>query len=274
MARVDYERMAAVYDAARDRTLDQRQPWREALAGYLPPRCGHAVLDLGAGSGQWSGAFTAWYGTPVVAVEPSAGMRAAASAKRLDQVRVVGGRAEAIPLRAGAVAAAWLSAVIHHFDDLDRCARELHRVLCGQGRVLVRGAFPNAPDLVDVVLLRWFPGAARVLATYPSLGDTVAAFTRGGFALEAARGVVDLATTSLREACERVRLRADTLLRLLPDDEFEEGLRRMEAEAAAEAGRDDEDPPGPVFGRLALLVFAKQTPAARAEPSERDEEPA
>jgi hypothetical protein len=44
MARVDYDRMAAVYDAGRDRTLDQRQAWREALGRHLPDAEFHAGL--------------------------------------------------------------------------------------------------------------------------------------------------------------------------------------------------------------------------------------
>src|SRR6266540_2771728 len=196
MARVDYDSMAAVYDAGRGRTPDQRRAWREALSQHLPAACGcpGGVLDLGAGTGQWARALVAWYGVPVVAVEPSAGMCAAAGAKRLDQVRVLGGRAEAIPLRSGAVPVAWLSLVLHHLDDPESCALELHRVLCDNGRVLLRGVFPDAAELVDLsFMLEFFPGAERVLATFPSLADTVALFERSGFTLVGTQGVTDLA---------------------------------------------------------------------------------
>jgi ubiquinone/menaquinone biosynthesis C-methylase UbiE len=44
----------------------------------------------------------------------------------------VGGRAEAVPLRDGSVAAAWLAFVVHHVADLARCAA------AGAGRRLVR----------------------------------------------------------------------------------------------------------------------------------------
>jgi SAM-dependent methyltransferase len=187
-------------------------------------------------------------------------MRAAA-AKRLDGVLVVGGRAEAIPLRAGANSAAWLSLVLHHLDDPDACAAELHRVLCPHGLVLLRGAFPDAgDDLLDLsLLLRFFPGAGQVLASFPRLDRTLAVFDRAGFALVALRGVADLAAVSLRDALRRLRLRADTVLRHLPDAEFREGLRRLELAAAAE---DPERPPPPVFGRLPLVVLAKRNRVA------------
>jgi ubiquinone/menaquinone biosynthesis C-methylase UbiE len=258
LARVDYDRMAPAYDAGRGRTLDQLRPWREALTEFLPRPCGcrGGILDLGAGTGQWAAALAGWFEQPVVGVEPSAGMRAAAAAKHLDRVLLVGGRAEAIPLAAGACSAAWLSLVLHHLDDPAQCAEELRRVLCLHGLVLVRSAFPDAGELLDLsLLLRFFPGAKRVLASFPPLDDTVALFERAGFALVATRGVAELAAVSLRDALGRMRLRADTVLRQIPDAEFHQGLRQLEQAAAAE---DPERPPAPLFGRLPLVAFARQ----------------
>jgi len=262
LARVDYDRMAAAYDAGRGRTLDQLRPWREALTEFLtePRGCRSGILDLGSGTGQWAAVLSRWFERPVVAVEPSAGMRAAAAAKQLDRVLLIGGRGEAIPLAAGACSAAWLSLVLHHLDDPARCAEELHRVLCPHGLVLVRSAFPDAGELLDLsLLLRFFPGAKRVLAGFPRLDHTVAMFERAGFALAATRGVADLAAVSLRDALGRIRLRADTVLRHLPDAEFHQGLRRLEQAAAAE---DPERPPAPLFGRLPLVALAKTGPKA------------
>jgi SAM-dependent methyltransferase len=183
-------------------------------------------------------------------------MRAAAAAKRLDGVRLVGGSAEAIPLRGGAASAAWLSLVLHHLDDPDACAGELHRVLCEHGLVLLRSPFPDAGGLLDLtLLLRFFPGAERVLASFPRLDDTLAVFERAGFEHVATRGVADIAAVSLRDALRRTRRRADTTLRHLPDAEFEAGLRRLELAAAEE---DPHRPPAPVFGRLPLVVLAKR----------------
>ena len=78
------------------------------------------ILDLGSGTGQWSGRLARWFDVDVVGVEPSEGMRANA----IDAVRVfaIVGQAEQIPLRADGVDAAWLSVVVHHFDDLDAAA--------------------------------------------------------------------------------------------------------------------------------------------------------
>ena len=122
--------------------------------------------------------------------------------------------------------------------------------------VLLRGAFPDAGDLLELTLmLRFFPGVERVLASFPRLDDTLAVFERAGFRHVTTRGVADLAAVSLRDALRRTRRRADTALRHLADAEFERGLRRLELAAATE---DPHRPPPPVFGRMPLLVLAKR----------------
>ena len=82
MAWVDYDQLAAVYDRDRAQPLEAMEPWRTALAAYLPPASGLPVLDLGAGTGLFSAAIAHWFDAAVVAVEPSQGMRRQAQAKR------------------------------------------------------------------------------------------------------------------------------------------------------------------------------------------------
>ncbi|HEX9341986.1 MAG TPA: hypothetical protein VF995_00020, partial [Actinomycetota bacterium] len=132
---------------------------------------------------------------------------------------------------------------------------------------LLRGVFPDIPELVDLTfMLRYFPGAERVITTIaPRLDETVAVFAGAGFSLEHVEGVTDIATASLRDAAARTRLRADTALQHLPDTEFEAGLRRLEADAAAE---DPTQPPAPVYGRIPLVVFAKSTSESESEGAE------
>jgi hypothetical protein len=55
---------------------------------------------------------------------------------------------------------------------------------------------------------------------------------------------------SMRELSERVRLRADSTLELLSEDEFATGMARLEAAAAAETSR------APIREALELVVFA------------------
>jgi hypothetical protein len=96
-------------------------------------------------------------------------------------------------------------------------------------------------------LFRYFPGAGRIAEGFPTVEATVAAFQAAGFGFQALQQVPQVSAPSLRVAVERVRLRADSTLALLSDDEFAAGLAALECAAAAE--------PTPVVDHLDLLVL-------------------
>lgn len=248
--RIDYDRVARSYHRARDMPLDALAPWRAALVPFLPPGTRLPILDVGSGTGLFSRAFTRWFGVAVIAVEPSGGMRE--EARRLGvnpRVLLVAGRAEALPLRDGSGGGAWLSTVIHHVGTLDACAHELRRVLAPGAPVLIRGTFPSLLD--GVTLFRYFPEAARIAATFPSIEDTCTVFGAAGFTRAGLDQVPQVSAPSLRVFGARVRRgrHADSTLAPLTDAEFARGLRVLETDAAAERA------PTPVVDRLTLLVF-------------------
>jgi ubiquinone/menaquinone biosynthesis C-methylase UbiE len=248
MARIDYNAVAADYDRARGLPPDAIGAWRQALQPYFPPDERSRVLDLGAGTGVFARAFVSWFDAEIVAVEPSAGMRAEATRLSDDtRIAVIGGDAEHIPLRIDTCDAAWLSTMIHHVPDLGACAVELRRVLRNGAPVLIRSGFPGRADLVS--LFRWFPEAARVVDTFPSVEAIIATFGHAGFAFERLDAIPQVSAPSLRASLERVRLRADTTLRGITDEAYAAGLARLEAAAAAELE------PAPVVDHLDLLVL-------------------
>jgi ubiquinone/menaquinone biosynthesis C-methylase UbiE len=255
MAWVDYDQLAAVYDRDRAVPLEALEPWRAALAAYLPAASGLPVLDLGAGTGLFAAAIAQWFGTEVVAMEPSEGMRRQARATRAHpRVAWVGGLGEQLPLRDGCCDSAWLSTVLHHLSDLATCAGELRRVVRPGGWVLVRNAFPDRPE-PGTRLFTFWPSARAILARAPTVQATIATFRAAGFTLHRLEQIADQSAANLKEAYERARVRADSLLRLLPDAEFTKGLEALERAAAAETT------PIPVLRRLDLLVL--QAPESR-----------
>jgi ubiquinone/menaquinone biosynthesis C-methylase UbiE len=248
MARVNYDQMAASYDCGRGMPLEGLEGWRDALAAYLPPASGRPVLDLGAGIGLFAAAMATWFDARVVGVEPSGEMRRQArQAHAHPRVAYVGGEAGRLPLRDDSCAAAWLSTVIHHIGDLAGCARELRRVLEPGGPVLIRSSFPGRH--AGISLFRFFPGARQIAETFPTVEATVAAFAAAGFAFRTLQPVPQVSAPSLLAAVERVRLRADSTLKPLPDKEFAEGLAALERAGAAEKV------PTPVIDYLDLLVL-------------------
>ena len=234
MARVDYNRAAGSYDQGRAHPLHVFDEWRVRLAEHLPLGADGPVLDVGAGTGIWAGAIVAWFGLPVIALEPAAGMRAAARAKGLpSQVAIVGGDSQAIPLSGASCRAAWLSTVIHHIPDLGACAAEVRRVLQPGAPVLIRSSFPGRHD--EIPLFRFFPGAGRVARTFPTVDQTVAAFSGAGFALTSLERVHEQRDGTLADWVTRVQAvrHVDSTLDTLTDEEFEAGLTTLQAAAAA-----------------------------------------
>ena len=249
MARVDYERMAAGYDAGRDYPPDRRLAWRDALATHVDPT--RPVLDLGAGTGQWAGLLAGWFSVDVVAVEPSTAMRSAGRNRADPRVRWLAGQAERLPLADGTVGMVWLSAVWHHLSDPGVAAAALARVLRPGGVVCLRGAFPDAGALQELSVLRAFPEAAEVLATFPTLAQLTATLTAAGFRHVETVGVTEPGALSTAEVHQRAAARADTLLRLLPDPVYQRRLAALASAASAEAA------PRPWPARLPLVVFTR-----------------
>lgn len=242
MARVDYDKQSAVYD--RGRSLPP-----EAIAIWMVTARRHVgavdeILDLGAGTGRFSAELADAFGANVFAVEPSAGMRKQAATKRHPRVHLLAGAAESLPLADASIDFAWLSNVIHHFDDIVKAAEELRRVVRTTGTVLVRSAFGNTP--VES-LYRFFPGAKRFVGTFPTVPEVIAAFDEAGFSSFLTEQVSQLLADRLADLVERTRTRADTTLELLSDQEFGRGMRKLEAAARRETG--------PVYDVLDVLVI-------------------
>ena len=247
MARISYDdQTAAAYKAVREVPRAGLWEWREAVRRHLRPSQGMILVDVGAGTGQFSSAFNDWFDLSVVAVEPSAAMRD--QIPHTPAIRVLEGNASALPLPDESADAAWLSLVIHHIPELEVAAHEIRRVLRPGAPVLIRQGFPDRyepsgnlkPDSIE--LIRWFPETARTASTFPSLKDTGQAFAAAGFHQDALEQVRETRPASLAEFLGQVDTfrQADTTMRNLTEDEFARGKERLRR-----AVRDAEGTPNP-----------------------------
>ena len=222
------------------------------------------MLDIGAGTGAFATAFHDWFGARVIAIEPAAAMRSRIPRRR--GIEILGGCAEALPIRGASADGAWLSTVIHHLPDLTAAARELRRVLRPGAPVLIRSVFPGRNGAIT--LARFFPETARILDTYPTAGQTCAAFAAAGFEPVTLEPVPQQTAPDLNTFARRLRRDADTLLRGITDEEFAHGMDRLQAAAssqparpvaACQAAQTHLRPPparaGPVIDVLDLLVL-------------------
>ncbi|MGN9811284.1 class I SAM-dependent methyltransferase [Micromonospora sp. BQ11] len=241
MALISYDDTdSAAFAATRDLPPTSLDRWRHAVHHHLRLRATTTLLDLGAGTGAWASAFTAWFGVRVVAMEPAASMR-----DRCGHRPLLAGDATALPLRDSSVDAAWLSTMVHHIPDLDAAARELRRVLRPGAPVLIRSPFPGRHQRIG--LFHWFPEAVRVLDTYPDLVRVRTAFAAAGFPVSSVEPVAQTTATSLADFARRLDRRAHTPLQLISDAEYEAGVDRLRAAAPHVTG--------PVVDHLDLLVL-------------------
>lgn len=227
MARISYdEQTAAAFKAVREVPRDGLAEWREALRRHLRPSRGMILADIGAGTGAFAAAFSDWFGLSVLAVEPSAAMRA--QIPRSPAIQVLEGDAGALPLPAESADAAWLSLVIHHIPDLGAAAHEIRRVLRPGAPVLIRGGMSGRID-DRIELVRWFPETARTAGTFPSVEDTCRAFAAAGFRQDALEQVRETRPGSLADFLGQVDTfrQADTTMRTLTEEEFLRGKERL-----------------------------------------------
>jgi ubiquinone/menaquinone biosynthesis C-methylase UbiE len=248
---VDYEgAMARDFNAGRALSAHAAAVWHSAMEPYLGRAA--SVVDVGSGTGRFSVLLARWFDAMVAGIEPASGMlKIAAVEGRHPNVSYSAGRAEELPLKGNSFSATLLSNVYHHVLDRRSCARELYRVLRPDGWVLIRGAFGGR--LGEITLFDYFPEAKAVCEQFPTLTETVENFSASGFEFESIRPVVQQTCSSLKELSARTRLRADTTLILLTDEEF---WRRQ---AALESAAEREAQPAPIIDTLDLLVLRKTT---------------
>jgi ubiquinone/menaquinone biosynthesis C-methylase UbiE len=245
---VDYARQAAQYSRGRALSDDARAVWRAVTKRWLGALAPLHVLDLGSGTGRLTPLLAEWLGCRVTGVEPSADMRAVAVREATHPaVEYLAGEAASIPLDKSACDGAWLMHVIHHVPDRAAAGRELARVLRPGGRLLVIGAYTEARR--EIPLFRYFSEALRIIDAFPLAEEIIADLAPAGFEHETTEAVRYVSAPGLRAAAERTRLRADTTLQLLTDEEFARGQARLDAAAEAETT------PRPVTSQVDLIVL-------------------
>jgi hypothetical protein len=164
----------------------------------------------------------------------------------ISDVEVAAGTAERLPVPPRSARGAWLSTVVRHVDDVPAAAPALRSTLVKDARVLIRGIFRDRFD-PDMPLVHWFPEAAEVLATYPSVEETCRNFAGAGFRPVALEDVRQPVAPSPGDVLRRLRREADTLLRGISDEAFERGRRNLAAAARTSTE--------PVEACLSLLVL-------------------
>lgn len=221
---MNYDRTADEYARRRTPADAKLSIWGEEVRPYLAGS--DVVVDLGAGTGAFSGALRGWGASQVIAVEPSTPMQAEATP--MSGVHRVTARAEAIPLRGSIADAIWISTAFHHFEDPRRAVAECRRVLKERGKVLIRGFVPGHTELAWLTL---FPGWEKAVARFQSLETLHELFLEASFRLVHDDRVEEgTQTYANRAAFSEIMRDADSILTALSDAEVDAGITALRSQ--------------------------------------------
>lgn len=219
--RVNYDAVAPHYDRHRS----ARGPHAARLAALASAAPGPWRLEIGAGTGNETQVMAQTPGPPIVALEASAGMIAQAAAKGAP-AHWVRAKAPDLPVVDGACGFVYGVYVLHHFTTLrpllNACLRALRSGGCA-AFVTVSQEFIHAHPMN-----RYFPSFAKVdAARFQPVPEIETAMGAAGFARVASESNTDPPRPIDAAYFEKVAARFISTYALLPEDEFQDGLRRL-----------------------------------------------
>jgi len=229
----DDVRLAGVYQPGNEMPEASLRAWTD-LIGSFSPRSAPAVVEIGAGTGMFCAAMARWLRASVVlGVDPSVPMLAQARRySRHPCVHYVAGTADSVPAQERSFDLALLSRVVHHLPDRRACALELARILRPDGVVVIRTTFRENLDALVYhywPLLR--PSDAR---RFPARQEVLADFTAARFTVRQVTSFAQPVAASLRDYHTRMATRPQSKFTQLTSAQFQQGLRLLETDAAAE----------------------------------------
>jgi demethylmenaquinone methyltransferase / 2-methoxy-6-polyprenyl-1,4-benzoquinol methylase len=159
-----FDGLAGRYDLLNDvLSLGQDRYWRKVVARAVGAGPGQLVLDLAAGTGTSSRAFTG-AGARCVACDFSLGMLRAGAAKPAARVRFVAGDALDLPFRDLSFDAVTISFGLRNVVDPDTALNEMLRVTRPGGRLVVC-EFSHLPVRgLDAAYSRYLAAALPMIA--------------------------------------------------------------------------------------------------------------
>lgn len=243
---------AGRYDSARSLPPETKTLWLDALRSSIPQREIRKVLDLGCGTGRFTGALGKTFGCPVVGVEPSAAMLDVAVSRNEPDVEWKQGQAERIPLDNQAVDLVYMSQVFHHFVEPRRALQEINRVLTPTGYLAIRNGTREHND--ELQWLKFFPAAFEIEEERtPSAQEVRDLVCSHSFYMISHRTINQLFASSYAEYFEKVSQRGLSALIAIDDEAFQSGLQRFK-HWASQQPRDL-----PVYEPVDLFIFQKKS---------------
>jgi ubiquinone/menaquinone biosynthesis C-methylase UbiE len=253
----DNRHVAQRYDAARALPAATLDLWMDTLQQLIPQPI-TCLVDVGCGTGRFTGALATTFGCVTLGLDPAGPMLQAAQTTHCPAMHWVQAAAEAIPVVSHTFDVAWLSQVIHHLPDWAVVCRELHRILRPGGYLVVRNGTQETNAMTP--WLRCFPEARAVeqcrIPSRQAIIDQITAHAYDGVVL---RTVWQVFASSASSYYDKIAQRGLSALITISDDAFAAGLQRLQAWARAQPAHV------PVYEPVDVFVFTT-APLLRKEP--------
>ena len=243
--------IASRFNKSRGLPPDVEAAWSDLIRRQVGhPSPAGVTVDLGCGTGRFTGILARTLGGAVVAVDPSIQMLTAArETVALPRVHFALGRAEAVPLADASAGLVFMSMSYHHVADRAAGLCSIRRVLRPGGLLSIRTCSREALD--TYVYQRFFPQArAFDEVRMPSRGELRADAAAAGFTTRAFDVVHQRIADDIGEYRDKVALRAYSDLQAITDEQFAAGFERFSSWCATQP------PNRPVVEDVDLFTFA------------------
>ena len=230
---MDYDAtdVPAVYDQSRSHGPEILDLWMRAVARHVSDRPVRTILDLGCGTGRFTGALATGFAATVIGVDPSKKMLQQARVKSVNgRICYVCGSGEAIPLCAGSVDLIFMSMVFHHFTSSVTVARECRRVASHGGTVFLRAG--TREQIPAYPYVNFIPATKPLLSERLNTRDEITqTFERAGFRTMAVDVIVQQIAASHQEYADKLAAGGDSILASLGTRDLNEGLGALRRHA-------------------------------------------
>ena len=228
MRKADYGQIAATYDAARPLSDQNLDLWVDLISRRIGSRRRIEFLDLGCGTGRFTFAIAARPGYSVTGADVTIEMlRKAREKEEISRISWMAHDAVFSPYLAESFDAVFMSHLLHHVHKPKDVVRECYRILKPAGVVLNRyGAIENIRDDPEH---RFFPETVEIdEARIPSTQQVQDWFTDAGFKEISSETIYQHTYESVKEILDRMTLKPTSVLTLISQSAFEQGLERLQ----------------------------------------------
>ncbi len=230
----DSSNIPSAYDAGREISQQEKYKTLKFFTENLSIDKISNVIDLGCGTGRFSGALSELFDANVVGIDPSEKMLNQARIKHQNiSFKIASG--EQLPLDESTTDMIFMSMVLHHLNDHQKTVSECHRVLRPDGVVCIRNTF--ADEISTYPYLDVFPSMGSIIESQLISREKFnRIFFANGFELLAHQIIWDKISPNWQAFADKIALKVDSFVARLNEEEFQSGLMALQDKAKSAGG--------------------------------------